>query len=78
MFLTELLATVFFLWVVMKYPTPLHIAIGLALSLYLGGTHVNPAITFMKYLGGQMSQKSFITLIGAQLLAGWIVLTFLR
>ena len=78
MWMTEFLATVFFLWVVLKYPTPLHIGLGLAVALYFGGQHVNPAISFMKFLGGQMSQQSFLQYVTAQLAAAWVVLTFLR
>lgn len=78
MFLTELLATVFFLWAAAKYPSPLHVGLALAIAMYFGGKHVNPAITFMKFLGGQMSQQAMLQMIGAHLLAGWIVLNFLR
>ncbi len=78
MFLTELLATIFFLWVVLNYPTPLHIGLGLAVALYFGGEHLNPTISFMKYLSGQMSQQTFLQYTAAQLLAAWIVVKFLK
>lgn len=78
MFLTELLATVFFLWVTMKYPTPLHVGLGFAIALYFGGQHINPAISFMQFLGGQMSQQRFLQYTAAHLLAAWIVVSFLR
>lgn len=78
MLMMEFLATVFFLWVVLKYPTPLHIGLGLAIALYFGGKHVNPAVSFMKFLGGQISQQSFLQYLVVQMAAAWAVITFLR
>lgn len=77
MLMMEFLATVLFLWVVKTYPTPLHIGLGLALALYLGGKHLNPAISFMKFLGGRLSQQGMLQMVVAQLAAAFVVVNFL-
>ena len=77
MFWMEMLTTLLFLWVVMKYPTPLNVGLGLALALYLGGKHVNPAISMMKFFKGQLSQQSMLTMVGSHVAAAYVAAKFL-
>ena len=72
----EFIGTMAFLYAVAKYGTPLAVGLGLALVVFflghLSGGHYNPAVSFMKYLAGQMSQQMFIQYVVVQLFAAYV------
>ena len=73
----EFLGTFVFLYAVTKYGTPAAVALTLGLALYvLGGGHFNPAITFMKFLGGGVSQTAMLQMVLVQLLAAYVVVAY--
>lgn len=78
----EFLGTLVFLYAVAKYGTPLAVGLGLALAVYLfghlSGGHYNPAVTFMKYLMGSVSQTTFLKYAAVQALAAFALVKFLR
>lgn len=77
----EFLGTMVFLYAVAKYGTPLAVGLGLALAIFLfghlSGGHYNPAVSFMKYVAGQMSQQTFLQYAAVQLLAAYVFVKFM-
>lgn len=78
----EFLGTLVFLYAVAKYGTALAVGLGLGIAVYafghLSGGHYNPAVTFMKYLGGSLSQATFVKYTLTQLLAAYALVTYLK
>jgi len=76
----EFLGTMVLLYAVSKYGTPLAVGLGLALAAYLfghlSGGNYNPAVSFMKYIAGQMSQKMFLQYVAVQLLAAYVFVKY--
>ena len=78
----EFLGTLVFLYSVAKYGTPIAIGLGLAIAAFvfghLSGGHYNPAVTFMKYLMGSVSQATFVKYALTQALAAYVFVKFLK
>ena len=76
--LAEFLGTLVFLYAVVKFGTPLAIGLGLAVATYLFNGQFNPAVTFMKFLTGSMSQMAMLKYVAVQLLAAYVMVMYLR
>lgn len=76
--LAEFLGTFIVLYAVAKYGTPLAAGLAFAGALYFLGGHLNPAITFMKYFAGSMSQMALLKMVAVQVLAAYAVVYFIR
>jgi aquaporin Z len=77
-FIAEFLGTLGLVFVVLATGHP--IAIGLALALIImviggiSGAHVNPAVSFVMYLMGKLSQEDLMPYIIAQVAGGLVAL----
>ncbi len=77
-FIAEFLGTLGLVFVVLATGQP--IAIGLALALIImviggiSGGHVNPAVSFVMYLMGKLSQEDLMPYIIAQVAGGLVAL----
>ena len=72
--LVEFIGTFVFLFVIMFFGKPLHIAVALFLVIYFGGSisggHFNPAVTVMKYANNDVSSMEAGGYVVVQVLAG--------
>ena len=72
--LVEFIGTFIFLFVIMFYGKPLHIAIAFFLVIYFGGSisgwHFNPAVSIMKYSNNEISLEGASGYIVVQVLGG--------
>lgn len=70
----ELVGTFAFLTIILNYPYPLAIGLGLAVIVYaiagISGGHVNPAITATMLLAGKISRNDAVGYVLAQLAGG--------
>jgi glycerol uptake facilitator-like aquaporin len=73
-FAAELLGTFAFLMIILNYPYPLTIGLGLAVIVYvisgISGGHVNPAITTTMWLAGKIDPATALGYIAAQITGG--------
>lgn len=78
----EFLGTLIFLYVSAKYVDAWYAGIALVFTIYtlghLSGGHYNPAVTFMKYMAGIVSQSTFVKYTLSQLLAAYVVAQYLK
>jgi len=72
--LVEFIGTFIFLFVIMFYGKPLHIAVALFLVIYFGGNisggHFNPAVSVMKYANNEISLPGMSGYVVVQILGG--------
>ena len=74
----EFLGTLMFLYAVVKYGTPLALGLAMAAATFLFNGQFNPAVTFMKFLTGSMSQMAALKFMAVQLLAAYVMVMYLR
>lgn len=75
--LVEFLGTFVFLLVVQRVGQPIPVAVALLAMIYLGAglsSHFNPAISCMKWVGGELSSSDCMMFVATQLVAGFCAL----
>ncbi len=77
-FVAELLGTCAFLTVILHFPNPLVIGLGLAAVIFatqsLSGGHINPAVTTTMYLNGSITASKAALYVVSQVLGGALAL----
>jgi len=73
-FLIELVASTFFLYVILATNNAIAIGAALAITIILGGGDVNPAATIMRVMGGKVSLNDAIPTILVQIAGGLVAL----
>ncbi len=81
-YLVEFLGTFFFLSVIVATGQPILIALALLLVILLGGSisggHFNPAVSFMFWAKGALTNMDLAAYIAAQILGGLGALTIFK
>ena len=81
-FIDELIGTFLFLSIIMATASPVPIAVGLLAGIYFAGGvtsgHLNPAVSLMLYLNGNINTAKLAVYMAAQFLGGIIALTWFK
>jgi glycerol uptake facilitator-like aquaporin len=76
--ISELLGTLFFVMCILSWGEPIPIAAGLLAAIYavgkVSGGHFNPAVSFMKYIKGDITMYKLGIYICAQILGAMLAL----
>jgi hypothetical protein len=84
-YIAEALGSFIFFSIVLTYKDPIYIAIGLLIGILIASIasqasqpHLNPAVTTMVYLNGNISGEISIGFIGAQLFGAFAAVQFIK
>jgi len=84
-YIAEALGSFIFFSIVLTYKNPIYIAIGLLIGILIASIasqasqpHLNPAVTTMVYLNGNISGEISIGFIGAQLFGAFAAVQFIK
>lgn len=80
-YIAEIIGSFFFFMVILQSTNhPFHSAIGLLAAVYftqrISGGHLNPAVSFMNYMLGNINLEKFIAYSLSQLIGGAIAVLF--